>query len=357
MALAHGTVKHFGLHRLDHVELRVVADDEAGILRVEQAEIDVVGHLSGDPRWQHKTVTLFVLSDLQPLQRQLEALGLRPADVRLQERDELLSRPVLNVYDLASPATCNVFVNRKAMTEAKYWEDSLALEGLFAHEHAHPLSECAYTATLRALRIVVQLQLEVPWAEDPVQDANWDVRSNQQIGALVAKLFSTGAREVFTNGIAVAAGFDRALYHLNRENIANLALGLKYRPALVAQLANVVAQGQLSPAGADMLRLIGDMQAFLPLAMEIAPFKREHFAAKARELARPLHAQLLPRLEPPVAGLFDDLVDLYTHADEAATSERVRADMEAGLARLAQALATAGARLAYKVEKVEEVGV
>ena len=352
MGLAHGTVKHFGLHRLDHVELRVVADDETGILRVEQAEMDVVGRLSGDPRWQHKTVTLFVLSDLQPLQRQLEALGLRPADVRLQERDELLSRPVLNVYDLASPATCNVFVNRKAMTEAKYWEDSLALEGLFAHEHAHPLSECAYTAALRALRIEVQLKLDVPWAQDPAQDANWAARSNQQIGALAAKLFSTGAREVFTNGIAVAAGFDRALYHLNRENIAILTLGLRFRPALAAQLANVVAQGQLSSAGADMLRLIGDMQAFLPLAMEIAPFKREHFVAKARELLRPLHGQLLPQLEPPVAGLFDDLVDLYARADEAATGEQVRADVERGLARLAQALAEVGATLAYRVEEV-----
>ncbi len=352
MGLAHGTVKHFGLHRFDHVELRVVADDEAGILRIEQAEIDVVSRLSGDPRWQHKTLTLFVLSDLQPLQRQLELLGLRPADVRLQERDELLSRPVLNVYDLASPATCNVFVNRKAMIEAKYWEDSLALEGLFAHEHAHPLAECAYTAALRALRIEVQLQLGTVWAHDPGQDANWAARSNQQVGALVSKLFSTGAREVFTNSIAVAAGFDRALYHLNRENIANLGLGLKFRPALAAQLANVVAQGQLSPAGADMLRLIGDMQAFLPLTMEIAPFKREHCGAKARELVKPLHGKLLPQLERPVAGLFDDLVDLYTHADEAATAAGVCADVARGLARLAQAFAAAGALLAYKVEEV-----
>ena len=142
MALAHGTVKHFGLHRLDHVELRVVADDEDGILRVEQAEIDAVGRLSGDARWQHKTVTLFVLADLQPLQRQLESLRRVPADVRLQQKDELLSRPVVNVYDLASPATCNVFVNRKAMMAAKYWDDVLALQGLLAHEHAHPLAEC-----------------------------------------------------------------------------------------------------------------------------------------------------------------------------------------------------------------------
>ncbi|MFN8468296.1 MAG: hypothetical protein U0X20_22250 [Caldilineaceae bacterium] len=44
--LAHGTVKHFGLHCLDNVELRVVADDETGILR-RTVGIDVVGRLSG----------------------------------------------------------------------------------------------------------------------------------------------------------------------------------------------------------------------------------------------------------------------------------------------------------------------
>ena len=156
---------------------------------------------------------------------------------------------------------------------------------------------------------------------DPVQDANWASAQQSTDRCAGGQAVFDRAREVFTNGIAIGAGFDQALYHLNRENIANLALGLKFRPALAAQLANVVGQGQLSPAGADMLRLIGDMQAFLPLAMEIAPFKREHFVAKARELVRPLHTQLLPQLEPQVAGLFDDLVDLYAHADDAATGD------------------------------------
>ena len=281
MGLAHGTVKHFGLHRLDNVELRVVADDETGILRVEQAEIDVVGRLSGDPRWQHKTVTMFVLSDLQPLQRQLEALGLRPADVRLQERDELLSRPVVNVYDLASPATCNVFVNRKAMIEAEVLGRQPGPRGFVCTRAC--ASSCRMCVHGGAAHAAHRSTTAARGALGPRRRCRMRTgrqRSNQQIGALAAKLFSTGPREVFTNDIAVAAGFDRALYHLNRENIANLALGLKFRPALAAQLANVVAQGQLSPTGADMLRLIGDMQAFLPLAMEIAPFKREHVQPK-----------------------------------------------------------------------------
>lgn len=39
----------------------------------------------------------------------------------------------------------------------------------------------------------------------------------------------------------------RVPHHLNRQNLDNLRLGLQFRPALAAQLANVVAQGQLSP--------------------------------------------------------------------------------------------------------------
>ena len=38
-------VKHFGLHklhRLDNVELRVIADAEEGIQRMEQSELDVI---------------------------------------------------------------------------------------------------------------------------------------------------------------------------------------------------------------------------------------------------------------------------------------------------------------------------
>jgi hypothetical protein len=348
------TVKHFGLHRFDGVELRVVADDEDGILRVEQAEIDVVRVLAVDPRWQHQTVTLFVLSDLQPLQRQLEALGRKPADARLHQKEELLSRPVVNVYDLASPAACNVFANRQAMAAAHYWDDVLALQGLFAHEHAHPLAECAATTALRRLRIKVGLQLSGLWSPDASRQATWTARSQQQIGALAAQLLATGPREVFTNAIAVAAGFDRALYHLNRRNIANLGMGLQFRPALVAQLANAVAQGQLSPQGADTLRLIGDMQAFLPLAMEIAPFRRQGRSAKARELLKPLHMELLPQLEPPVLSLFDDLMDQYTRSDEHASPTQVREEVLAGLARLAQALAAVGAELVYAVDEVHE---
>lgn len=353
MALAHGTVKHFGLHRLEGVEVRVVADDETGILRLEQAELDVVGRLANDSRWQHKTVTLFALADLQPLLRQLESLGRQPADARLQGREELLSRAVVNVYDLASPTACNVFVNRKAMIAAGYWEDALSLTGLLAHEHAHPLAECSHTANLRRLRISLQLHLSEPWAATPAQAQSWSERSARQVAGLAVQLFSTGPREVFTNAIAIGSGFDRALYHLNQQNLRNLSLGLQYRPALAAQLASVVAQGQLSQAGANLLRLLGDLQAFLPMTMEVAPFRMAGQPAKARELNKTLHGELLPRLESPVGPCFDALAAHYAHLDEAAGLDDVKAGMAGGLGLLAQALAAVQAEVVYNIEEVD----
>lgn len=349
MGLAQGTVKHFGLHRLEGVEVRVVADDEDGILRLEQAELNVVRRLSGHANWQHETVTLFALADLQPLLRQLEALGRRPADARLQAREELLSRPVVNVYDLAAPLACNVFVNRKAMRAAQYWEDELSLTGLLAHEHAHPLAECSHTAALRRLRLAVRLRLAEPWAADPQGAQQWAQRGEQQIAGLAAQLFVTGPREVFTNAIAIGGGFDGALYHLNRQNLTNLAAALQFRPALAGQLANVVAQRQLSQTGADLLRLLGDLQAVLPMTMEVAPFRMAGRSAKARELLRTLHGELLPQLEPAAARCFDALVEHYTRLRQSSDEEEVKECMTAGLQHLAQALQAAGGELIYEI--------
>lgn len=354
MSLANRTVKHFGLHRLDDVELRVIADSEDGILRLEQAELDVVGRLAADPRWRHKSVTIFVLSDLQPLLHQLETLGRRPADARWQQPAELLSRPVVNVYDLASPTSCNVFVNRQAMAAAGYWTDELSLQGLLAHEHAHPLAECAHTAILRQLHLAATLALQTAWADQEAQAKVWGARVQTQINTLLTQLVLTGPREVFTNEIAIAAGFDRALYHLNRQNVRNLVAGLQYRPALQAQLTAVVAQGQLSRAGADLLQFIGDLQAYLPLTMEIAPFRRAGLRAKARDLTKPLVDQVFGALEPEVKPLFDALVVTYTRLRPDAGIAEVKQIVSEGLERAAIALADYQAKLTYCVEEDEK---
>jgi hypothetical protein len=96
------------------------------------------------------------------------------------------------------------------------------------------------------------------------------------------------------------------------------------------------------------------LQAFLPLAMEIAPFKRAGRSAKARELLKPLHKGLLAQLEPPVEPLFDDLVDLYTHSAEGASLAQVRDEVQHGLRRLAETLAAVGARLVFAVDESDQ---
>ncbi|MBK8046190.1 MAG: hypothetical protein IPK16_03110 [Anaerolineales bacterium] len=350
MAAANHAVKHFGLHRFENVELRVVADAEDGILRVEQAALDVLAKLATDARWQHETVTLFVLNDLQPLVRQLDTTGRRPADARLQRREDLLSRPLVNVYDLASPTACNVFMNRQAMMAAGYWEDAESIRALLAHEHAHPLAENQLIATLRTLSIDSRLTLQGDWAADPARARGWAERAHQQVAALISQLFLIGPREVFTNQIAIEAGFDHALYHLNRRNVHNLVAGMAFRPLLAQQLEAVVAAGQLTKAGAALLQFIGDLQAYLPLTMEVAPFRRANAKAKARELMKPLYHDVFSGLEPEVKPLFEELIGQYRLMDPNAGVEAARALALYGLARAGEALADYDAELSYSVE-------
>lgn len=350
MTLANHHIKHFGLHHLDNVEVRIVADVVSGILRVEQAELDVVERLASDPRWQHSVVTLFVLADLQPLARQLAALGKEPADARLRQSDELLSRLVVNVYDLASPAACNVFLNRQAMAKTGYWEDDLALRGLLAHEHAHPLAECPMAAHLRAVQLRLGVDMVDGWAPEPAQAAQWAQRGAQQALVLTTKLLLAGPREVFTNQIAVEAGFGPALVYLNRQNVANLATGLVYRPLLHDQLAVLVQERQISQAGADVIELIGDLQAFLPLAMESAPFERAGVGEQATAFLHRLTAELLPQLAPQAAPLFAALAAAYCELDVAADASTAQAFVGGGLAAFATALHAFGASLAYVID-------
>jgi len=136
------TVRHFGLHRIASTELRVVSDVEDGVLPVVQQEEEIIRGYARYPSWPHRWVTLFVLQDLAPLARQLEGIGGLPGPGLLPGGTAFLEqRPVVNIYDLADLDNCHVFVNQQRMERETYWRDSLAMRGLLAHEHAHPLAE------------------------------------------------------------------------------------------------------------------------------------------------------------------------------------------------------------------------
>jgi hypothetical protein len=297
------TVKHFSLHRIAGTELRVISDVDAGVLPLIQMEETVIRGYAQRGIWPHHWVTLFVLHDLQPLVRQLRS----GADLPLGEAATLDHRPVVNVYDLADPEGCHIFVNQQAMMKAGYWDDSLALKGLLAHEHAHPLAENETT------RITRQMQLEVSLADSSQQPAasSYQSRIHRLLIVLADKICLYAPREIFANEITIQSGFGGDLLHLDRRNVTDARRSVAGREELCSQLQQEVIQGKLSPATADALLLIGDLSGYLDLALETAPFYRTGRESDARELEVVLETAIFPLLEPQVGQAYTDLCHQY----------------------------------------------
>ena len=304
------TVKHLSLHRIAGIELRVVADVEEGVIPIVEIEEAVIRQYVrwNQPTWPHRSVNLFVLADLQPLvhqlQQQLAAGALQPTDTG--------DVPVVNVYDLADLTTCNVFVNRQVMVREGYWDDALAIQGLLAHEHAHPLAENVTTRASRefALSRVALEGLALTGCSVELQD-----RLQRLLAGLATKLCLYAPREILANQLTITSGFGEALLYLDRRNVANASRSVLGRDELCRQLQQQVAQGKLTPIGAELVLLIGDLNSYLDLALEIAPFYRAGRADDARELETILEQDVFSRLTPNVAQVYAALRDQYIALD------------------------------------------
>jgi hypothetical protein len=321
------TVKHFSLHRIGGTELRVVSDVASGVLPLVEAEEAVIEgytdpeRMAGLPPWPHRWVTLLIMQDMQPLIRQLTPSALRQAERGGQGEGASLppggasaldQRPVVNVYDLANPDACHVFVNHQAMVQAGYWHDLLAARGLLAHEHAHPLAE---NETIRSSR-QVQLDLRFTVADSRLEEYDTQIGNRKSrivnVLALLADELSVYApREVFANELTICSRFGDALLHLDRQNVANAAQGVTGRGELCQQLQQEVTEGMLTQPAADLLLLIGDLRGFLNLALEVAPFYRTGQKREARELEAALETAVFPYVEPQVAVAYRTLRDRY----------------------------------------------
>jgi hypothetical protein len=287
------TVKHFSLHRIAGTELRVVSDVDGGVIPVIQVEEAVIREYARQGNWPHRYVTLFVLQDLQPLVRQLTS----EANLPSEETPAVDLRPMVNIYDLADPSACHVYVNHRVMVQEGYWDDPLYMRGLLAHEHAHPLAE---GATIRASRqLGIELSLE-----------GYD-RVHHLLVALADKLCRYAPRELFANEVAIRSGFGEALLHLNRHNVANACLSVAGREDVYRQAQQQVDQGKLSPTAADVLLMIGDLQSYLDLALEIVPFYRAGRENNAQELEESLERDVFPYLEPEVIRVYSALRGAY----------------------------------------------
>jgi hypothetical protein len=390
------TVRHFSLHRIagarpglgEGTELRVVADVENGVLPVIQVEEVVIREYARQSRWPHRWVTLFILEDLQPLIRQLR-LGAAPASLTPlgpalghppggePAKGQALSpesaaaleyRPVVNVYDLADLTGCNIFANRRAMVEQGYWDDPLALRGLLAHEHAHPLGE---NETARASR---QLQLEIQWEEEePGRRGDAETRTVtlsrevrgalpprhrvpmlQVLTSLAEKLCLYAPREIFANEVTIQSGFADGLLHLNLRNVDNAGRSVSGRDGLVQQLRQEAAQGNLTPAAADLVLLVGDLSGYLDLALEVAPFYRAGRAADASSLETALQTAVFPHLDGLVPQAFADLRDRYIDLRTDLTEPELLLWGQGVLDTLTGALAGKGLKIAYRLSLIAD---
>jgi hypothetical protein len=339
------TVKHLSLHRIAGTELRVVADVERGVLSIVESEETVIRDYVRQRPWPHRSVTLFILEDLQPLARQLYQQGgadpLQTAGIG--------DMPVVNVYDLADPASCNVFVNRQVMAREGYWGDTVATRGLLAHEHAHPLAENATTRASRDLG----LELTLDTQPSGVYAVELLERLRRLLSGLAEKLCLYAPREVFANETTIASGFGDALLYLDRRNVTNASRSVTGRDELRQQLQQEVSQGRLAPVGSEAVLLIGDMKGYLDLALETAPFYRAGREADARELEAVLENQVFPRLERQVTWVYAALRDQYIALDSNLTAVQVRMWGVGVLDLLAQAVAATGLQLRYRLDTSE----
>ena len=307
------SIKHFSLHRINSTELRVVSDVAEGVLPVIQAEESVVRKYTLSTGWPHRWITLFVLEDLQPLLRQLRQ-GARPASLAFARQNlstadvaALSERPVVNVYDLADLSTCNIFVNRREMMTQHYWDDAQAIRGLMAHEHAHPLAENEITRASRQ----IHFQVLDGRVTTPQETGNRLSKITQVLALLGEKLSLLAPREILTNEMTIQSSFSEDLLHLNLCNMDNAGASIAGRTALVQHLHQEVTQGDLTEKETGLLLLVGDLNGFLPLALEIAPFYRVGKPDDARALEQILETSVFPYLDPLAVKCYIDLRDHY----------------------------------------------
>ena len=322
------TIRHFALHRIGDVELRVFSDIETGVIGITDVEDAVLQRFVEVAGWPHRVVSLFVLSDLSPLQRQLVATAkLLPGGIK-----GLGLRPIVNLYDLADLTACNIFINQTAMVKEGYWGDRLAQTALLAHEHAHPLAENGTTHASRQIAVTVQPASQRPL--DSADEAAWGEKLRRLLQLQVDKLCLYAPREVFTNDTVLREGFGDALYYLDLQNVNTAAKGVQARPALVASLA---AEAALTAAGRAIFLVVADLKAYLDLALEIASFHRLGHAKQARSLEQVLERTVFPALAPVTAAAYRSLVKTY----KSLTPDMTPADMTGFAGRVIAVLAEA----------------
>lgn len=338
---------HHTRHRIGATELQVISDVESGVTPVVQVEKRVIGRYMRTNRWQHGAITLFVLQDLEPLIRQLsQVASAPPGGIRSLEY-----RPIVNIYDLRNPFSCRIFISQEAMKREGYWDDHKAVEALLAHEHAHTLAECATTQSSRSLSIELSFDGLMARLGDP---SRWKDKTEGLLRDMVDKLCLYAPREIFANDVTIQSGFCDALLYLGRQNVSKASEGIRSRGILKESLQKEVEAGSLTPLGAKLLVTIAEMQGYLDLALETAPFHRQERSREAEELEGMLHEKVIAHLQPEVGRAYEGLRDEYVGLPTDASPGELARTVESLLNILATVLRNAGLQLDYKTTMARE---
>lgn len=341
-------------HRSPSTKLQVLCDSATGLEDFAAIEKKVIGVFERYGSWPHKQVNLFVFETLQPLVEQIKqataaardraspgALAKARAEAS-RHIEELDRKPMLHIYNLANLAECSIFVNRRRMVSLGLWDDGLALEGLLAHEHAHPLAENATTRAARGLKASLQV-LGLP--EGLESQAKQLCHSAE---TLVAELCLHAPHEVLANELAVRAGFGEPLLHLNLMSLTGGRAGIAEHAALKARLAAEVKAGRLSKKGMALTLSMASIEAHVRMALESAAFSRAGDAARAAALDSLIEEEVFKHVEPEAGALYRQYCALYAALKPDLDADAVRAWMQESCAPLINALGKRGA--SFKVD-------
>jgi hypothetical protein len=294
MSAMDGTIEHVSRRRIDGVELQVIADAPEEIESLIEAEEKVARGFLRHGGWPCRRINMFVFESLQPLIDRLRRTALQPLAAR-----ELESKPMVHIYNMGDLTNCSLFVNRRLMMRRGVWSDPLALEGLLAHEHAHPLAENATTCAARGLKTrLVAAKTPSPMTPAPLAAVG------RSLEHLAEELCIHAPHEVFTNEIAIRAGFGPALHHLNRLNLGGGRAGMTERLALAEGLRAQAAEGRLSQTDVELLLLTASMEAHVRMALETAAFVRAERPEEARSVEDLLEAEVFRHVEPEIRTLY-----------------------------------------------------
>lgn len=302
-----GAGGHLLRRQINGAELQVIADAPEDVLRLIGVEEKVVRGFQRNGGC-HRRINLFVFESLQPLIDQLQQATRQPLAARALE-----SKPMVHVYNMGDHTESNLFINRALMMRQGIWSDTLAIEGLLAHEHAHPLAENATTRVARALktRLVTASIDDAHGASAPPLPAPAPTLSSAALVAvgrslehLAEELAVHAPHEVFANEFAIRAGFGPALLHLNRLSLGGTRAGMKERVALAEGLRTLAAQGRLSEADVGLLLLTASMEAHIRMALETAAFIRAERPEDATSVEELLETEVFRHVEPEIRTLY-----------------------------------------------------